>query len=110
MTTETAAAVPTSPLDSNSFANNHELVVKHIHLSLTADFDKKILSGHVELDVKVMRDFKMHSKRSLISRKKAEKEGVAKLVLDTSYLAVEKVSSGGSPLDVREFVINVNLI
>ena len=32
---------------------------------------------------------------------KAVKEGVTKLVLDTSYLAISKVSSDGSPLSVR---------
>ena len=43
----------TSPLDPNSFANNHEAAVSHIHLNLTTDFERRVLHGYAELTVKV---------------------------------------------------------
>ena len=44
----------TSPLDPNSFANNHEAAVSHLHLALTADFESKTFAGHVDVTIKVL--------------------------------------------------------
>ncbi len=44
---------PTSPLDPNSFANNHQVVTQHLHLSLEANFEQKVLSGSCILTLKV---------------------------------------------------------
>ncbi|XP_075216534.1 leukotriene A-4 hydrolase [Lycorma delicatula] len=45
-----------SSSDPNSFSNPDEAVVKCIHLSLNVDFNKKILAGFVELEVKKVED------------------------------------------------------
>lgn len=50
----------TNMSDPSSHANNNEVRVKHFHLSLTADFEKSILSGHVDIDAEVVADSADH--------------------------------------------------
>ena len=42
---------PMSVHDSHSYAKPEEAVVKHLHLDLNVDFDKKQLSGYAELSI-----------------------------------------------------------
>ncbi|KAJ1559499.1 hypothetical protein HK096_000380, partial [Nowakowskiella sp. JEL0078] len=93
-------APTTSPHDANSFASTLSVVVVSSHINLSADFVLHSLHGHVDLVIKAVADLADF------------------IVLDTSYLdvnAVSSVSSGekliytlhdrhpvfGSPLEVR---------
>ena len=77
---------PTCPVDHNSFANTNEFVVKHLHLALAADFEKRILTGHVDITVAAQRD------------------GVNTVVLDTSYLDVQEATLLGADGGTSEAV------
>ncbi|TPX64388.1 leukotriene-A4 hydrolase [Spizellomyces sp. 'palustris'] len=70
----------TCPTDPNSFANVHEIVVKHTHLTLTADFDRRILRGQV-----------VHHARTV-------QPNVSELVLDSNFLDIQSVLLDGVPL------------
>jgi len=59
--------------DVHSFANSSDIVITHLHLDLTVNFDSKILSGKATLDL-------------------ANKTKTKKLVLDTRDLTIEKVT------------------
>ncbi|MCP3943481.1 MAG: M1 family metallopeptidase [Desulfobacteraceae bacterium] len=62
--------------DYHSYANPNEVIVTHIDLDLAVDFEKKQLSGTVELDIDVV---------------KKKHKGPLELVLDTRDLAISKV-------------------
>lgn len=59
--------------DIHSFANSDEIVITHLHLDLTVNFDAKTLAGKAILDV-------------------ANKKKAKKLVLDTRDLSIDKVT------------------
>jgi leukotriene A-4 hydrolase/aminopeptidase len=59
--------------DIHSFGNPNEIAVKHMHLDLSVDFDKKVLSGSVRLDLD-------------------NKTGDSTLILDTRQLTIKKVT------------------
>jgi leukotriene-A4 hydrolase len=59
--------------DPNSFSNHHQVAVQHLDLQLTTDFEKKVLSGYVDLTCQVLVDSPSH------------------LVLDTSHLTINEV-------------------
>jgi leukotriene A-4 hydrolase/aminopeptidase len=67
--------------DYHSFANPDEIVVKHIGLDLTADFDKKQLIGSAALQFERV------------------DTNATELVLDTRGLNITKVTSAGVPID-----------
>lgn len=67
--------------DYHSFANPDEIVVKHIDLDLTADFDKKQLIGSATLQFERV------------------DAGATELVLDTRGLSITKMTSAGVPID-----------
>ncbi|KAI9096655.1 peptidase family M1-domain-containing protein [Phlyctochytrium arcticum] len=67
----TKMTLDTCPTDPNSFANTDEIHVKHTHLSLSADFDAKILAGHV------------------VHTAVTGKDNVKSIVFDTSFLDVK---------------------
>jgi leukotriene-A4 hydrolase len=59
--------------DPHSFAKPSEAVVKHLHLDIAIDFDKKIISGKATVDVEAKSEAK-------------------EVVLDTRGLTIDKVS------------------
>ncbi|KAG0210630.1 Leukotriene A-4 hydrolase [Mortierella sp. GBA30] len=69
------------PYDPTSQSNLDEVKTNHIHLSLTVDFISKTLSGSAELEVEAIAD------------------NIAEVVLDTSYIDVHSVSTGGKALN-----------
>lgn len=71
--------------DIHSFANSNEVLVTHLHLDLSVNFNAKILSGKVVLNI--------------TNKKKAKK-----LVLDTRDLNIEKVT-----LDEKEGPVEFSL-
>ncbi|RZF35040.1 hypothetical protein LSTR_LSTR009632 [Laodelphax striatellus] len=62
-----------SQSDPNSYSNPDEAVVKNLHISLNVDFDKHVLSGFVDLEI----------------RKK--NEAVNQIILDTSLIKLQSV-------------------
>ncbi len=64
--------------DVHSFAQPNDVRVKHMHLDLSVDFDKHILSGYVLLDIENL-------------------TGADKLYLDTRDLDISKVTLDDSP-------------
>jgi len=75
-----ATAVP--PVrDPTSQGNHYEARVASFHLNLTADFDRQVLSGSVEIEVEVL------------------KAGVEAVILDTNQLVISKVTNGGQPVE-----------
>ncbi|KAJ3045376.1 putative leukotriene A-4 hydrolase (LTA-4 hydrolase) (Leukotriene A(4) hydrolase) [Rhizophlyctis rosea] len=77
--------------DHNSFANTRDLVVKHLNLVLSTDFDKRVLAGHVDVTATVQRD------------------GATSLVLDTSYLDIRSaviVDENGKTGENIEFSVS----
>ncbi len=80
------SSVSTTPLfdvntDYHSYANPDEVVVTHLELDLTADFEQQKLIGSATLT---------------IQRKSAE---ASKLILDTRNLVIKKVSANDKLLD-----------
>ena len=69
--------------DYHSFANADEIRVKHLVLDLTVDFERKVLSGSVEL----------HLQR--------QQESVTTLVLDTRDLHIHNVRANGQSIAYR---------
>lgn len=65
--------------DPCSFANYHDIRVTHLSLRWNVQFDKRVLSGWVDLSVETLRS------------------GVTELVLDTSQLVINKVEGTGAP-------------
>ncbi len=49
----TSACLTATP-DPHSYANHEKILVEHISLNLTANFEKKILSGNATLDLKTL--------------------------------------------------------
>lgn len=45
-----------SPLDKQSFGNNHQVVARHYYLDLTTDFKKNILVGYVDITLESLVD------------------------------------------------------
>ncbi|KAI9207265.1 peptidase family M1-domain-containing protein [Polychytrium aggregatum] len=78
---------PISVSDKNSFANSDAIRSTHLHLSLTADFDRKVLHGHVVHSLSVLKD------------------SVKELVLDSSYIDVKAVTINGTD-EALEFVVH----
>ncbi|KAG9285768.1 hypothetical protein G9A89_013193 [Geosiphon pyriformis] len=66
--------------DPNTLSNINEVQTKHLHLDLAIDFEKKILTGSVLLRLLTVAN------------------DVAKVILDTSYVFVERVSLEGKSL------------
>jgi aminopeptidase N len=67
-----------APVDRHSYANAREVVVRHVALDLTVDFDRKQLHGSATLEIE-------------------NRTGARELVLDTRGLAIERVTlDGGS--------------
>lgn len=77
-----AFVVPSRIEDPSSCANNYDARVTHFHLSLTANFETNVLSGHCSLDVEVL------------------VEGTAEVKLDYKMLTVTSVIdlTGGASL------------
>ncbi|KAJ3285879.1 putative leukotriene A-4 hydrolase (LTA-4 hydrolase) (Leukotriene A(4) hydrolase) [Borealophlyctis nickersoniae] len=76
MSSTAAATRPLPPLcpnDPNSYANTDKVKVTHLHLALAADFDRRILHGHVDVTAKIV------------------KGAPDELVLDASYLNVKRI-------------------
>src|SRR4030095_2770269 len=69
------ASFPRIAADSSSYANVSAFISRHLILDLTADFDRRILSGSVELHL---------SRRDMAA---------TELVLDTRDLAIEKAEA-----------------
>ncbi len=76
------AAVFSVPKDVHSFANSGDVVIKHLHLDLSVNFDAKTLSGTAAL--------------TLEHKRKTET-----LVLDTRDLTIESVTVDGSDSPVK---------
>lgn len=76
--------IPAPPIashsDIHSHANLEEIKPKHIELDWIVDWEKRTISGKVTHTIEVTR------------------EGVDQFVLDTSYLDIKSVSSGGEEL------------
>lgn len=66
--------------DYHSFSNPEQISVSHLALDLDVNFDKKIISGDVELTVKRMQ------------------EGANTLILDTRDLTIKGVTANGMPI------------
>ena len=66
--------------DYHSFSNPEQISVTHLALDLDVNFDKKIISGDVELSVKRMQ------------------EGNNTLILDTRDLTIKAVTANGMPV------------
>jgi hypothetical protein len=79
-----------NPLDPNSFANSHEIAIKHSHIIWKSDFEKKCLVGSVHHYLEV-------------------KENCSTLVLDTKGLKLINVQDdSGVQLEVcqgTDFVV-----
>ena len=71
-------ATPPVPIDPASYANVGSFVVTHLGLDLTANFERRVLSGTAEL---------------LVDRRDA---AATELILDTRDLAIEKVEAGSA--------------
>ena len=69
------ASFPRVAADSSSYANVSAFITRHLILDLTADFDRRILAGSVELHF---------SRRDMTA---------TELVLDTRDLAIEKAEA-----------------
>ena len=69
------ASFPRVAADSSSYANVSAFITRHLILDLTADFDRRILAGSVELHL---------SRRDMTA---------TELVLDTRDLAIEKAEA-----------------
>eukprot|EP01114_Cavostelium_apophysatum_P016677 TRINITY_DN4794_c0_g1_i1.p1 TRINITY_DN4794_c0_g1~~TRINITY_DN4794_c0_g1_i1.p1 ORF type:complete len:601 (+),score=152.57 TRINITY_DN4794_c0_g1_i1:41-1843(+) len=67
-------------MDPNSLSNLHEIVTRHISLSLNADFSRKVLHGFVRLTGEALVD------------------GIQKYIVDTRDLTLEKVEENGVQL------------
>jgi leukotriene-A4 hydrolase len=68
--------------EPNTLSNISQVKTTHLHLDWTISFEKKILSGHVVLDLITLVD------------------NVDKVVLDTSFLDVTKASYEGNDVKV----------
>ena len=68
--------------EPNTLSNISQVKTTHLHLDWTISFEKKILSGHVVLDLITLVD------------------NVDKVVLDTSFLDVTKASYEGKDVKV----------
>ncbi|OZJ03446.1 hypothetical protein BZG36_03179 [Bifiguratus adelaidae] len=66
--------------EPNTQSNLNDVSTKHLHLALKVDFDQKLLSGSVILDMVTLMD------------------NVREIVLDTSYLAIKGTSVDGKAL------------
>ncbi len=78
--------------DPSSFANLNEIRVKHVHLTLTADFNKKILAGHV-----------IHSAEVVV-------DGVSQLVLDSNFVDIQKVSIILATGQMQQLQVSINYL
>lgn len=68
-----------APADVHSWSNHSQILVQHVSLDLTVDFEQRVLTGSAELD--------LHSRT-----------GATTLVLDTRGLSIHEVTYGdGSP-------------
>uniref|UniRef100_A0A182Q3G4 Leukotriene A(4) hydrolase n=1 Tax=Anopheles farauti TaxID=69004 RepID=A0A182Q3G4_9DIPT len=74
-----------SPLDPSSYANAHELIIRHVDLDWTVNFDKSTISGTATLQFKLL------------------KQDLTEIFLDVSDINVSSVeaksSAGEVPLD-----------
>jgi aminopeptidase N len=79
--TPSTVAEPTTSPDRHSFANSHQIVVRHLDLKLDVDFESRTLAGWVTLDLTRLVDSES-------------------LILDTRDLEILGVDSGdaGNPL------------
>lgn len=69
--------------DPSSLANLKQVKNTHLHLDWTISFDQKNITGHVILDLHTLED------------------NVDKVILDSSYLAIERVTLEDQELQVR---------
>jgi leukotriene-A4 hydrolase len=67
----------TTPRDPNTLSNYHNFVTRHTSVDFDIDFDKRILSGAVELEFESLTD-----------------EHVAQIVLDSRYVCCEVLTGG----------------
>ena len=58
-------------VDPHSYSNNKQVRVKHIHIDVRVDFDRKIFHGHVNLEADLLED-------------------ATQILLDAKSLALEK--------------------
>ncbi len=81
------AAPATTKVDHSTQSNYLAVRVHALHLQLAADFERKVLSGFVELQAKVV----------------DEKKGAGCLVLDTRSLKVHSVQlvGAGAPTELK---------
>lgn len=68
-------------LDPHSFSNPESIVINHLELDLTVDFDTRVLHGTAKIDLE----------------RKNDKSSI--LVLDTNALTIKHVTSNGQPLE-----------
>ncbi len=73
----THSALSEKNIDLHSNANYADVIVKHINLDLTVDFDNKLLSGSAALEIE-------------------NKTGTNRLILDTNKLTIQKVTLGAN--------------
>ncbi len=67
--------------DYHSYANTDQVMVTHLDMDLTVDFDKQVISGTVQVDFdRIVAD-------------------ASELVLDTRDLAIRNVTANGKPLN-----------
>lgn len=71
-----------TPKDPSSLANLKQVKSTHLHLNWTISFDDKNIVGSVLLDLETLED------------------NVDKVILDSSYLAIRRVSSNNQDLKV----------
>jgi leukotriene-A4 hydrolase len=74
---------PSNPWDPNTYANNHEVRVSHVHLALAADFGAHVLRGHVDLTLEVL------------------KAGSNRVVVDAKTLRIKAVTDAVSGAAVK---------
>jgi leukotriene-A4 hydrolase len=71
-----------APKDPSSLANLKQVKSTHLHLDWTISFDNKNITGNVLLDLETLED------------------NVDKVILDSSYLAIRRVSLNKQDLKV----------
>ncbi len=71
------------PIVNHSFGNSHEVLPQSLHLDLNADFEKQIIQGFAEWDIK-------------------PNELAKQVIFDTKELKIEKVSVDGEEVEFKK--------
>jgi leukotriene-A4 hydrolase len=72
-----------SPKDPSSYSKPEDVAVTNIALNLTVDFDRKVLHGHVELDVKI------------------NNKNATEVILDAKHLNISKILDNETKKDLQ---------